>query len=116
MPDTQHVLMLELKDDEELIQTYEQYHQPGHVWPEVLQSIRAAGIEDMQIFRIGTVLVMLLQTSASFSFEKKAAMDSSNPKVQEWERLMERFQHVSSADPEQGKWQVMRQIFSLNEH
>ena len=111
-----HVLTLELKDDLELIRLYEQYHQPGKVWPEVLESIRAAGIEDMQIFRLGTFLVMLMTTNNDFSFEKKSRLDNAKPKVQEWERLMEKFQRVGNAQPEHDKWRLMRPIFSLVEH
>jgi L-rhamnose mutarotase len=116
LPNKQHILTLELRDDDELIGVYEQYHQPGHVWPEILKSIKESGIVDMQIYRSATFLVMLLETTNDFSFEKKFVLDSCNARVQEWEKLMDRFQHVDTADPEQGKWRPMLQIFSLAEH
>jgi L-rhamnose mutarotase len=116
MSTQQHVLTLELQDDPELISLYDSYHQPGAVWPEVLESIQNSGIESMQIFRLGTLLVILLEVNANFSFTAKYEADKNNPKVQEWERLMERFQRVDIADPEQGKWRPMLQIFSLTEH
>ncbi|AGH44420.1 L-rhamnose mutarotase [Paraglaciecola psychrophila] len=111
-----HCLTLELNDDDELIALYEQYHQPGSVWPEVLVSIAGSGIEHMQIYRLGTLLVMVLQVNETFSFEAKALNDKNNPKVQEWERLMERFQKVASQDGETSKWQVMKPIFDLQNH
>ncbi|MDO6693129.1 L-rhamnose mutarotase [Aliiglaciecola sp. 3_MG-2023] len=116
MTTTHHVLTLSLNDDPELIRLYEQYHQPGNVWPEVLASIRAAGIENMQIFRLETLLVMVLSTCNDFSFEKKAELDSSNAKVQEWERLMERFQKVDVSKTDSAKWQSMPSIFNLLDH
>jgi L-rhamnose mutarotase len=115
MPKQQHVLTLELNDDQELIRLYEQYHQPGRVWPEVLASIRASGILDMQIYRFHMLLVMVLQTTIEFSFEKKAKLDINNAKVQEWERLMERFQKVEPQNSENGKWQLMDNIFALGD-
>jgi L-rhamnose mutarotase len=116
MDNLRYCLTLELQDDDELIRQYEQYHQPGNVWPEILESIRGAGIENMQIFRLGTQLVMVLDVTPNFSFEAKAKSDSSNPKVQDWERLMERFQRVGVTQENAGKWQVMKQIFEFQEH
>jgi L-rhamnose mutarotase len=111
-----HVLTLELIDDQELTRLYEQYHQPGGVWPEVLESIRDSGIENMQIYRLGTLLVMVLDVHASFTFEAKSKTDEANPKVQEWELLMERFQSVDVTQEKAVKWQVMDQIFHLHDH
>jgi L-rhamnose mutarotase len=111
-----HVLTLELIDDQELIRLYEQYHQPGGVWPEVLESIRDSGIENMQIYRLGTLLVMVLDVHASFTFEVKSKNDKANPKVQEWELLMESFQSVEVTPEKSGKWKVMDQIFHLLDH
>ncbi|MBU2877950.1 L-rhamnose mutarotase [Aliiglaciecola lipolytica] len=115
MDNQRYCLRLELQDDDELIRLYEQYHQPGAVWPEVLESIRASGIENMQIFRLDTHLVMVLDVKPSFSFETKAKLDSENPKVQEWERLMERFQKVDSQQ-QNAKWQPMQNIFDLQKN
>jgi L-rhamnose mutarotase len=116
MSTQQHVLTLELNDDQELIRLYEQYHQPGAIWPEVLESIRASGIENMQIYRLGTLLLMVLDVHASFTFEAKSEADKANQKVQEWERLMERFQRIDVNQTNAGKWQVMKQIFQLHDH
>jgi L-rhamnose mutarotase len=82
----------------------------------VLESIRASGIKNMQIYRIGTLLVMVLDVHASFTFEAKSEADKANPKVQEWERLMERFQCVDVTQEKSGKWKVMEQIFHLLDH
>ncbi|KPM75839.1 MULTISPECIES: L-rhamnose mutarotase [Pseudoalteromonas] len=109
----QYCLTLELKDDPKLIAQYEEYHKAGCVWPEVVESIRHAGIEDMSIYRHGTLLIMILNVDDSFSFEKKAQQDLSNDKVQQWEKLMEQFQRVDKATEEQDKWRIVERIFSL---
>ena len=81
----QYCLTLNLRDDDALIREYEAYHRPGNVWPEVIDSIQAAGILDMQIYRSGLQLIMVMTVSDAFSFEDKALQDSLNPKVAEWE-------------------------------
>ena len=108
-------MTLDLNDDEELIREYEQYHKPGYAWPEVIDSIRNSGILDMQIYRSGIQLVMVMTVADSFRFEDKARRDSQNPKVIEWERLMMKFQHVAEASAD-AKWQELRNIFDLSEH
>jgi L-rhamnose mutarotase len=56
---------------------------------------------------------MIMETTADFSLEAKAAMDKSNPKVQEWEELMSNYQQaLPNAKPGE-KWIQMEQIFKL---
>ncbi|CCH53069.1 L-rhamnose mutarotase [Fibrisoma limi BUZ 3] len=106
-------LTLDLKDDPELIQEYEAWHAPGKGWPEVRQNDLDAGVLDLQIYRFGTRMVMILETDDDFSFEKKAEMDAKNSHVQKWEELMWNYQQaVPGAKPGQ-KWVLMDQIFQF---
>ncbi|MCB0549281.1 MAG: L-rhamnose mutarotase [Phaeodactylibacter sp.] len=106
-----HCLTLDLKDDPTLIAEYEAYHRA--VWPDILESIRNAGITGMEIYRLGNRLFMIMETTDDFSFEQKAAMDAANPKVQEWEELMWRFQQPLPGAQAGEKWMVMERIFEL---
>jgi L-rhamnose mutarotase len=106
-------LALDLKDDEQLIKEYEAYHKA--VWPEILKSIKDAGITNMEIYRIENRLFMIMETTDEFSFEAKAKADTANAKVQEWEMLMWKYQEaLPSAKPGE-KWMLMEKIFSLND-
>jgi L-rhamnose mutarotase len=107
-----HCLTLDLKDDPDLIAEYRRYHQ--NVWSGVVRSLRDAGVVDAEIYLRGTRLVMILDVDASFSFESKAAADEANPVVQEWEKLMWRFQQALPDAPPDEKWQRMERIFELN--
>lgn len=102
---------LDLKDDVTLIAEYEQYHQ--QIWPEIRKSILVSGILHMEIYRIGNRLFMIMETTDDFSFEKKAAMDARNEKVQEWENLMWRFQQPLPFAKPGEKWMLMNRIFNL---
>ena len=100
------------QDDPQLIEEYEKYHR--HVWDEIKKSITGSGITNMEIYRTGNRLFMIMETNENFSFEKKAAMDDANQKVQEWEQLMWKFQQPLPWSKEGEKWILMEKIFTLN--
>ncbi|HYM93635.1 MAG TPA: L-rhamnose mutarotase [Chitinophagaceae bacterium] len=106
-----YCLALDLKDDPALIAKYEKYHQ--NVWPEIIRSIKETGIEVLDIYRTGNRLFMIIEAHENFSFEKKAAADAANPKVQEWEELMWRFQQALPWAKPGEKWIIMKKIFEL---
>lgn len=108
-----YCLALDLVDDPKLIDEYEQWHKTGSVWPEIKDSISGAGITDMQIYRTGNRLVMIMETTDDYSGEKKAEMDAANPKVQEWEQLMWKFQQPLPWAKGGEKWVLMKKIFQL---
>jgi len=104
-------LAVDLKNDKQLITEYEQYHE--HIWPEIKASIKDAGIINMEIYRVETRLFMIMETTLDFSFEKKAAMDASDAKVQEWETLMWKYQEALPTAKAGEKWVFMKKIFDL---
>lgn len=106
-----YCLALDLKNDESLIREYEQYHQ--QVWPEILMSIKGSGIEQMQIYRTGNRLFMIMETNDDFSFEEKAKADAANTKVQEWETLMWKYQQAMPGSKPGEKWVLMEKIFEV---
>jgi len=108
-------LALDLRDDPQLIAEYERWHRREHIWPEIVASIRAAGIEDMQIFRSGTRLVMLMRVAPDFDAEAKALADAANERVQAWETLMSRYQQPLPWAAAGQKWLPMQRIFDLAE-
>lgn len=79
---TRYCLALDLKDDEALIAEYEKMHR--EVWPEIVSSIKNADIDNLEIYRTGNRLFMILEAGTNFSFEKKSDMDAANETVQKW--------------------------------
>lgn len=104
-------LTLDLKNDPQLIEQYKEHHRA--VWPEILESIKSSGILSMEIYHIETRLFMIIEASDDFSFEKKAQMDASNPKVQEWEALMDTYQQRLPFAKAGEKWVLMERVFRM---
>ncbi len=104
-----YCLTLNLKDDQELIEEYEQYHQ--NVWPEVEATFEKAGIENMEIYRYRTRLVLIIEVNDSFSFEKWDRINEESEKVQEWEELMWTYQAPLEDAGEGEKWKQMDRIY-----
>jgi L-rhamnose mutarotase len=102
---------LDLYDDPELINGYEQWHK--QVWPEIIDGINASGIVAMQIYRVSNRLMMVMDVNDQFDFELKANNDSKNEKVQDWEKLMWQFQKPLPFAKPGEKWVLMNEIFSL---
>jgi len=106
-------LTLDLKNDSKLIAQYKRHHEK--VWPEITESIKDSGIEDMEIYLLGTRMFMIMEVNDSFTFDKKAKADKRNPKVQEWEELMGRFQQALPQAKKGEKWLRMERVFKLEE-
>jgi L-rhamnose mutarotase len=106
-----YCLTLDLKDDPALIAEYKRYHEK--IWPEITKSIQDAGIVDLEIHLHGTRMFMILEVNESFSFERKVEADRNDPKVQEWEKLMWKFQKPLPGARPGEKWLLMDRIFKL---
>lgn len=106
-----YCLTLDLINDPELIREYEKYHQK--IWPEIYASIKNSGINSMQIYRFSNRLVMRMEVNDTFSFDHKAALDAANERVQEWEKLMWKYQQALPGARPGEKWMLMTQIFEL---
>ena len=104
-------LALDLIDDSKLMDEYKAYHQK--VWPEIIKSIKDSGIIVLDIYCIGNRMFMTIEADEDFSFDKKSAMDANNPKVQEWEDLMWKFQQALPWAKPGEKWMLMEKIFEL---
>ncbi len=102
---------LDLINDPELISEYKKYHQK--IWSEITDSIKSSGIENLDIYLTGNRLFMIMEVNDSFSFEKKTSMDLDNPKVQEWESLMWKYQQALPWAKKDEKWILMDHIYQL---
>jgi len=108
-----YCLALDLKDDPQLIEEYKNYHRPEHIWPEVLEVIKADGVLSEEIYLVGTRMVMVLRTTDDFSFETKGENIRSNLQMCAWEELMGKYQQAIPGAKPGEKWVMMEKIFEV---
>ncbi len=115
VPTKRYCQTLELKDDPDLINEYVKRHSEMYHWPEIREGIRSVGILEMEIYQLGTKLIMLVETPLDFewntAFEKLAGL----PRQAEWEEYMSLFQQAARGATSMEKWQQMNRIFYLYE-
>lgn len=107
-----YLLICDLKDEPEAIQAYVDCHKV--VAPEIIESIRVAGVIQMSIYRWKNRLSMILVGDENFSFERKAKLDNENPKVQEWEAFLGQYQTNLPGTPANWRWALTEKIFEFN--
>ncbi len=100
---------LTLVDNPEMIEKYVEAH--AHVWPEIIAGQRAVGILDMQIYRCGRSLFMIMDTVDGFDFARDMTRLASMPRQAEWEAYVSQFQGAKAAARGDEKWQLMDKIF-----
>jgi L-rhamnose mutarotase len=100
---------LTLVDDPEMIQKYVEAH--ANVWPEIIEGQRKVGILDMQIYRKGRALFMIMDTVDDFDFERDKAHLATLPRQSEWEAYVAQFQGCSADARSDEKWNLMERIF-----
>lgn len=111
-PRERYALALDLVDDAKHIAAYEKAHVT--IWPAVRDHLRAQGVLEMEIYRLGTRLFMLMEVDAAvYSAADMAAASSANPVIQHWESLMWTYQVPTPWTPAGEKWVRMARIFSL---
>ena len=101
---------LDLVDDPVKIAEYEGFHRPGGVWPEIVDDIRAQGIEGMEIWRTGSRMVMIATVADDYPRQREIPA-----KFDEWEGLMWTFQKALPRAAPGQKWVPMARIFDLAE-
>ena len=103
---------LTLVDNELMIAKYVEAH--SHVWPEVIQGQREVGILDMQIYRKGRSLSMIMDTVDDFDFAHNMARLATLPRQAEWEAYVSQFQGAKADARSDEKWQMVEKIFDSN--
>jgi L-rhamnose mutarotase len=76
--------------------------------------LHAHGVTGMEIYRLGTRMVMLMETDDTrYDAEAMAAATQDDPKIREWEELMWKFQAPTPWAGVGEKWVAMARIFEL---
>jgi L-rhamnose mutarotase len=109
---TRAVLTIDLKNDPAIIETYRTHHR--RVWPEVVTSLQRAGLRRMEIYILDRRLVMILETDGRDFQQCFAAHVASDPRVAEWEALMQSMQEPPPGGRHETWWALMEPLFHLD--
>jgi L-rhamnose mutarotase len=104
---------LDLHDDPTLIARYRAWHAPGAVPQVVIDSIRAAGIEVMEIYLTGNRLFMITEAEQGASDPDGRWGSGSSADTEAWEALMWTFQKPLPWCRPGEKWVQTECIFRL---
>ncbi|MBQ8050154.1 MAG: L-rhamnose mutarotase [Bacteroidaceae bacterium] len=108
-----YVQTMDLKDDPQLVAEYCRRHSEEHAWKEIRDGIREVGILEMEVYLLGTRIVMVVDTPLDFDWDSAMARLATLPRQQEWEEYMAMFQQCRADATSDEKWQMMDRIFYL---
>lgn len=97
------------------LEEYRHWHDSRHIWPEIPEGIRKAGILDMEIFVIKDMAFMIIETPPDFDWDTAFGRLATFERQAEWEAFVGRFQNSGEGLRSEEKWQLVERIFSLTE-
>ena len=109
------VQTMELRDNPALIAEYRKRHSQGQIWPEILQGIRDCGLYDMEIYILGTRLVMICDGPEDLNWDEAMQKMAQGPRQAEWEAFMSTFQQCGKDERSDEKWHMMERMFHVYE-
>jgi len=104
---------MDLRNDPTLIENYKQVHSKEGAWKEVLDGIREVGILEMELYLVGSRVVMIVDAPEDFDWDSAMDRLAKLPRQQEWEEYVARFQQCVASATSNEKWQMMERIFHL---
>ena len=115
VPTKRYVQTLELRSNEEARREYIKWHSTEYSWKEIRDGIREVGILEMEIYIIGNMLVMIVDTPLDFDWDTAMTRLATLPRQAEWEAFVSQFQGCSADATSNEKWQMMERMFYLYE-
>lgn len=108
-----YVQTLSLRDNPEMIAEYRKWHSQEYHWEIVRKGIREVGILEMEIYILGTTLVMIVDAPADFCWQEAIDKLATLPMQAEWEAFVAKLQGCDEQARSDEKWKMMERIFKL---
>ena len=105
------VKTLRLSDKKEDIAAYRKAH--DEIWPEIKAGIKEVGITSMELYLLGNLAVMIMETGDDVDVEAAMERLAGLPRQEEWEAFVGRYQECRPGDTSADKWHEMERIFAL---
>ena len=110
-----YVQTLDLRDDPDMVKEYRKWHSETFHWKEIRDGIKAVGILEMEIYILGTRLVMIVDAPEDFDWPSAMDRLAMLPRQAEWEAFVARLQGCRADARSDEKWQMMERMFYLYE-
>lgn len=108
------VRVQDLIADEEVYAAYDKAHSLGHTPAAVLEVQRRHGIADLEIYRVGDRLVMILTVTADYDPDGLDRASTAMPALIDWHRRMGVLQRRPAGASED--WSEAHCVFRQSEH
>ena len=108
-----YVQTLDLNDDPDMIREYRKWHSEEYHWHEICEGIKAVGILEMEIYILGTRLVMIVDAPEDFDWKEAMNRLATLPRQAEWEAFVAKLQGCRADARSDEKWQMMERMFWL---
>jgi L-rhamnose mutarotase len=105
---------LDLVNDPARIREYCRMHEPGSVWPAVIEHIRAQGVEALEIWQRSNRLFMIMEVGDDYP--RGETPEVARRETVRWEAYMSTFQQALPDAVVGDKWSSMQRIFVLSDH
>lgn len=108
------IRIMDLHDDAATLAAYDHAHAIGQTPAKVLDAQHRNGIADMEIFRVGNRLVMLMDVTADFDPQALDAEAAVQAVISNWHRRMGALQRAPFADGV--AWPEAQRVFRQSDH
>lgn len=108
-----YVQTMSLRNNPDLIALYRKAHSEPEFWQEIKEGIRSMGILEMEIYILGTRLVMIVDMPDYLDWDDVMSKLAQLPRQAEWEEYVAQFQNCAKSATSNEKWQMMERIFHL---
>ena len=108
------VRVMDLNNRPDVLEAYEIAHQRGNTPAEVLNAQRRHGIEEMEIYRAGNRLVMIMEVTDAYDPAALDAETGRSPEIAAWHKRMGELQRTPFMDAV--AWPEAHLVFRQTEH
>jgi L-rhamnose mutarotase len=108
------VRIMDLNEGTEVAKAYELAHQRGNTPAAVLRAQRCHGILEMEIYRAGDRLVMIMEVTEAYEPAALDAESERSSEIADWHRRMGELQKAPFMDGV--AWPEAHRVFRQSEH
>jgi L-rhamnose mutarotase len=108
------VRLMDLNNRPDLLEAYELAHKRGNTPAAVLRAQRDYGITELEIYRAGDRLVMIMEVADDYDPAALDAQSGHSPEIAAWHQRMAELQKAPFAD--RIAWPEAHLVFRQSEH